>query len=93
MGARQTYALTCDGDGCEEVFFPPPRLERHEGHVSRVEIVVVPARASAVRTQAQRAGWSHLFHPGTGNGQGASGTSVGWYEDHCPACSKERTGA
>lgn len=91
MGARKTYALTCDGDGCEEVFFPPPRLERHEGHVSRVEFVVVPELASAVRTQALRAGWSNVFHPGKGNGRGLT-SSVGWYEDHCPACTTKEPG-
>lgn len=84
MGARQTYALVCDGDGCQEVFFTPARPERHEGHESRVEFMVVPRMASAVRTQASRVGWSHVFHqPPKGQG------GPGWYEDHCPGCTQE----
>ena len=84
MGARKTYALTCDGDGCEQVFFPPARVERHEGNVSRVEFMVVPQLASAVRTQALRAGWSNVFHEPP---KGQSGP--GWYVDKCPACTGE----
>jgi hypothetical protein len=87
MGARQTYALACDGDGCEATFFPAPRVERYSSSLNEgtEEVVVVPRAATKVRAEAAAVGWSHVFH----QGQGGQGKSIGWYEDHCPACTKE----
>lgn len=86
MGARSTYALACDGHTCKEVYFPTPRVEVHiltkDG---RAVVMTVPQRATLVRQEAERAGWSHAFHQHRGG--------LGWYEDHCPACTKGRTGA
>lgn len=48
MSAHQTYALICDGDGCNERF---------------VTAVAPPRMVSQTRARAAGVGWSHSYQP------------------------------